>query len=215
MLRFLGGCVGRLLSTVLVVAVLAVAWYNRGEVVAIWDRLFGTERQVSEELAEQAAAKLDALGRSGVTRVVLHEPELQSLVQYRWAATLPPDLVAPRVGLGEGRVTVAGQVPTARLAGIRELQEILGFLPDTATLRAAGSFVPLDEEHVALEIHDLGAAGIPIPRRLIPAIVAHFRLEGMPEVGANALALPLPPGIGNVFVSGDSLIVSARQTGGA
>lgn len=214
MLRFLGGCVGRLLSTVLIVAVLAVAWYNRGEVVAVWEGLFGTERQVSEELAEQAAAKLDALGRSGVTRVVFHEPELQSLVQYRWAAALPPDLVDPRVGLGAGRVTVAAQVPTARLAGIRELQEILGFLPDTATLRAAGSFVPLDGEHVALEVHDLGAAGIPIPRRLIPAIVAHFRPEGMPEVGANAVALPLPQGIGNVFVSGDSLVVSARQTGG-
>ncbi len=206
MLRFLGGCVGRLLSTVLIVAVLAVAWYNRGEGVAVWDGLFGTERQ--------AAAKLDALGRSGVTRVVFHEPELQSLVQYRWAASLPPDLVDPRVGLGEGRVTVAAQVPTARLAGIRELQEILGFLPDTATLRAAGSFVPLDGDHVALEVHDLGAAGIPIPRRLIPAIVAHFRPEGMPEVGANAVALPLPQGIGNVFVSGDSLVVSARQTGG-
>ena len=215
MLRFLGGCAGRLLSTVLVLAVLAVAWYNRGEVAAVWDRMFGTEREVSEELAAQAAAKLDALGRSGVNRVSFHEPELQSLVQYRWAAGLPPDLVAPRIRLGAGRVTVEGQVPTSRLAGIRELQEILGFLPDTATLRAAGSFVPLDQEHVALEVHDLAAAGIPIPRRLIPAIVAHFRLEGTPEVGANALALPLPRRIGNVFVSGDSLVVSARQTGGA
>lgn len=214
MLRFLGGCVGRLLGTALMVAVLAVAWYNRGEVAAIWDRLFGTERQVSQELADQAAAKLAALGRSGVTRVAFHEPELQSLVQYRWAAILPPDLVAPRVGLGEGRVSVEGQVPTSRLRGVRELQEILGFLPDTATLRAAGSFVPLDEEHIMLEIHELGAAGIPIPRRLIPAIVGHFRLQGMPEVGANALAVPLPPGIGNVYVSGDSLVVSARQTGG-
>ena len=213
MLRFLGGCVGRVISTVLILAVLAVVWYNRDEAAGLWDQVFGTERQVSEELANQAAAKLGALGREGVERVSFHDTELQSLIQYRWADALPPDLVTPTVSLGEGRITVEGQVPTARLGRIAELREILSFLPDTASLRAVGSFVPLDSRHVALEVHDLGAAGIPIPRRLIPPIVARFRLDGMPDVGPNSLAVPLPPGIGGVYVSGDSLVVSARGEG--
>lgn len=215
MLRFLGGCAGRILGLALIAAVLVVGWSNRRTVVRVWDRVFGTERQASEELADQAVAKLAALGRGGVTRVAFKEPELQSLVQYRWAAALPPDLVAPRIGLGEGRINLEGRVPTARLGGIAELREILSFLPDTTSVRATGSFVPLDDRHVALEIHELGAAGIPIPRRLIPPILSHFRLEGQPDVGPNSVAVPLPPGIDNVYVSGDSLVVAGHPTGGA
>lgn len=215
MLRFVGGCAGRLLGLALIAAVLAVGWSNRRTVVRLWDQAFGTERQASEELAAQAAAKLSGLGRAGVTRVAFREPELQSLVQYRWAASLPPDLEAPRVGLGAGRIDLEGRVPTARLGGIAELREILSFLPDTTSVRATASFVPLDGRHVALEIHELGAAGIPIPRRLIPPILSHFRLEGQPDAGPNSVAVPLPVGIGNVFVSGDSLVLVAQPPGGA
>lgn len=215
MLRFMGGCAGRLLGLALLAAVLAVGWSNRRAVVRLWDQAFGTERQASEELAAQAAAKPSGLGRAGVTRVAFKEPELQSLVQYRWAAALPTDLVAPRVGLGAGRINLEGQVPTARLGGIAELREILSFLPDTTSIRATGSFIPLDDRHVALEIHELGAAGIPIPRRLIPPILSHFRLGGQPEVGPNSVAIPLPTGISNVYVSGDSLVVVGNPSGGA
>lgn len=215
MVRFMGGCAARLLGLALLAAVLAVGWSNRRAVVRLWDQAFGTEPQASEELADRAAARLSGLGRDGVTRVAFREPELQSLVLYRWAAALPSDLTAPRVGLGAGRINLEGQIPTARLGGIAELREILSFLPDTTSVRATASFVPLDGRHVALEIHELGAAGIPIPRRLIPPILTHFRLEGQPDVGPNSIAVPLPTGIGNVFVSGDSLVLVAAPSGGA
>lgn len=210
MLRFLGGCFGRLLGTVLVVAVLGVAWYNRHELGTVVDRLLASEPEVSAAVADAAAARLAGLGEGDVTRVAFHASELQSLILYRWAPFMPEDVVRPRIGLGAGRITLEGDVATDRFRRMAELREILSFLPDTATLRAVGSFVPLDDDHVSLEVHELGAAGIPIPGRLIPSILDRLRPAGLPDAGPNALAVPLPPAIGNVYVSGDSLVVSAQ-----
>ena len=209
MLRFLGGCVGRLLALALVLALLGVAWYNRHELVGLADRLLDGEPEVSADVADAAAARLAGLG-DGTSRVALRAPELQSLIDYRWGSFLPTEVARPRVALGAGRVTLEGDVATDRFGRIAELREVLSFLPDTATVRAVASFVPLDEDHVSLEIHELGAAGIPIPRRLIPPILSRLRPEGLPHAGPNALAVPLPPQVGNVYVSGDSLVVSTR-----
>ncbi len=213
MLRFLGGCVGRLLSLALTVALLAVAWYNRHEIVAFVDQLLDREPEVSAEVADAAAARLGTLGEDGVERVSFHTAELQSLILYRWAPFMPETLARPRVGLGEGRVTLEGDVATDQFRGVSELREILSFLPDTASIRAVGSFVPLDSTHVSLEVHELGAAGVPIPKRLIPPILDQLRPEGLPDVSPNALAVPLPSGIGNLYVSGDSLVLTARGGG--
>ena len=210
MLRLLSGCAGRLLGLVLLLAALAVAWYNRDELAELADALLDRDPVVSAELADEAAAKLGSLGRDGVTRIAFHQPELQSLVDYRWADYLPPDLTSPRVGLDAGRVTLEGDVATARFRGFDELREVLGFLPDTASIRVVASLVPLDSAHAALEVHELAAVGIPLPARFIPAVVERLRAEGTPAVGPNAVAVPLPPAIGNVWVSGDSLVVSAR-----
>jgi hypothetical protein len=214
MVRLVGGCVGRLVVLALTAAVLAVSWYNRHELVNAVDRLLDRDLEVSAEVADRAAARLAGLGRDGVTRVAFRAPELQSLIQYRWAPFLPEELASPRVSLGAGRITLEGDVSTAHFGRIAELQEILSFLPDTAGLRAAASFVPLDDGWVALEVHELGAAGIPIPKQLIPPILARFRAHTPPGLGPNAVAVPLPPVVSHIFVSGDSLVVVARGSGG-
>ncbi len=213
MLRSLGGCAGRLLVVVLVAGVVAVGWYNRHELAEQWERLTGAEVRATPELAAQADEKLASLGEGGgVARIALSESEVQSLLEYRWAGFLPPDVVDPRVGLGDGRVTLEGSVAMVRFGRVAELEEIIAFLPDTAALRAVGSFVPLDSEHVALEVHELGAAGIPVPARLIPPVLAKFRGSSAPGLAPNALAVPLPPGIRNVYVRGDSLVFEASGT---
>jgi hypothetical protein len=210
------GCVRsivRLVVVAVLVAGLALAWVNRDTLGAVWDRLTGAP-EPSPELAAQAEAKLARLGEAGgEERVALSEPELQSLIEYRWAGFLPDDVVDPRVGVAGGRVTLQAGVATARFARISELEEIVAFLPDTTSLRAVTTFTPLDREHVALEVHELGAAGIPIPGRLIPIVLGRFRGASEPGLAPNALAIPLPAGIRNVYVRSDSLVFQA-ETGG-
>ena len=210
--RFLGGCAGRLLVAVLVVAAVLTGLYYRHDLADLWDRATGHTVEATPELAARADEKLASLGEGGgETRVALSASEVQSLIEYRWAGFLPPDVVDPKVDLGDGRATLEGSVATARVGRDSELEDIMAFLPDTASLRAVASFSPLDSEHVALEVHELGAAGIPVPSRLIPPILAKFRGSSAPGLASNALAVPLPPGIRDVYVDGDSLVFIASR----
>lgn len=212
MARLVGGCVKRLLVLALVVIGLGILWLNRGRAGDLWDRLTGQTTEVSPEIAARADEKLARLGEGHGETVALTESELQSLLVHRWAGFLPPDVVGPRVELDDGRVELQASVATARFGRVAELQEIVAFLPDTASLRAVGSFVPLDANHVALEVHELGAASIPVPRKLIPVVLSRFRGSTTPGLAPNAVAVPLPPGISNVFVSGDSMVFVANRS---
>lgn len=209
------GCAGRLLALGLVVILAGVVWFNRDALGDWWDRVRGEETVSSPEIAARADEKLAALGEpDGPTRVALTESEVQSLVEYRWSGFLPPDVVGPTVQMSDGRLELEASVATARFGTVEELRDIVAFLPDTAALRAVGQFVPLDQGNVALEIHELGAASIPVPGALIPTVLSRFRGSRAPGLAPNAVAVPLPPGIRSVFVSGDSLIfVSARARG--
>ncbi len=214
MFRFLGGCVGRILLLAILLAGGAVLWYNRHELVPLWERLTGAAAQTSPELAARADEKLATLGAEGGSgRVALHEDEIQSLIEYRWGGFLPADVADPRIAVGDGRVTLEGGVATARFGRVAELRDIVAFLPDTASLRAVASFIPMDSGRVGLEVHELGAAGIPVPRQLIPTVLGKFR-GSAPGLGDNAVALPLPPGVRSVYVSGDSLVFLSHPGGG-
>jgi hypothetical protein len=206
------GCVGRVLILALAVGLAVVAWQNRDSVRAAWERTRGHPQEVSPELAAQADAKLAVLGEDGgERRASLTAPELQSLIEYRWGGLLPPDIGSPRVGMGQGRVTLEATVATARFRQVSELREIAGFLPDTAGLRAVGSFVPMEDGQVGLEVHELSAASIPIPRQLIPSILGRFPGAGDPDLPSNAVVIPLPAGISTVYVSGDSMVFVANR----
>lgn len=206
------GCVARMLILAVAVGLAVLAWENRDELRTAWDRARGQQHEVSPELAAQADAKLAALGGDGgVNRVSLTGPELQSLLEYRWGGLLPPDVGSPRVGMNDGRVTLEATVATARFGRVSELREIVAFLPDTAGLRAVGTFVPMEDGQVGLEVHELSAASIPVPRQLIPTVLARFPGGGDPGLPSNAVAIPLPAGIRTVFVSGDSLVFVANR----
>ncbi len=209
----MGGClrsVVRLFVAVLLVAGLVLAWANRDSLGAAWDRVFAGSRS-TPEMAARAEEKLARLGKvGGVAEVALTERELQSLLDHRWAGFLPADVVDPRVGVSGGRVTLEAGVARARFAEIRELEEIVAFLPDTTALRAVTTFTPLNGDHVALEVHELGAAGIPVPGRLIPLILGRFRGSSEPGLAPNALAIPLPAGIRTVYATGDMLVFQAE-----
>lgn len=211
-MRFLRGCIGRMVALVLLAAVLLFAWTNRDRLGVAWQRVTGSGPAATPELAAQADDKLASLsGDDAVDCVALDEDELQSLLEFRWAGFLPPDVADPRIGVSDGRLTLEGSVATARFGRIDDLRDIVAFLPDTASLRAVASFVPLDSGRVALEVHELSAAGIPVPRQLIPTVLGRFRGSEAPGVAPNALAVPLPPGIRAVYVSGDSLVFQATE----
>jgi hypothetical protein len=208
MFRFLGGCISKVLGLLLLMMVLAVGWFYRAELRSVWGGLHHpADVAVSSELADSAAARLDAaLKGHGPARIALTQPELQSLLKYRWQTFLPDYVVRPDVRLSAGRIRLQAAVPTERFRRLRELQDILSFLPDTAELAATGQFIPLAPGRVALEVSEITAARIPVPQRLVPMILTNLGRRDEPGLAPNAVGLALPRGATAVFVSGDSLV---------
>lgn len=216
--RFVAGCLRRLVVLAVMVASLALGWHHRDRLLAAWHdfraETAADQEAPSPELADAAERKLASLvAADGPDRVSLRQVEIQSLVDYRLADLLPPDVRAPRVRLQDGRVRLAGRVPTRQFAGAAAAEEILAFLPDTTELSAAAQLVPLRRDRVALEVFDMSAARIPLPERMVPQVLASLGLPVGPPLSPNMVALPLPPGAESAYVSGDSLVVLARGVG--
>ena len=70
------------------------------------------------------------------------------------------------------------------------------------------ALVPFGEEESALLVHGVEASRIPIPRRLIPEILRAIGRVDRPGLPREALAVPLPAGLGSAYILSDSLIIS-------
>lgn len=214
-LRLAAGCLRRIFVLALLVGILAVGWRERDRAFVAWQHFRGESAglaTVSPAAADSAERKLASLAaRDGPARVSLTRIEVQSLVEYRLTPLFPTYVLSPRVEFDAGRVRLAGRVPTGRIAPVGELDDLLGFLPDTTELGATGHLVPFERDRVALEIHELTAAKIPLPARMIPRVLESLGATTEPRLSRNAVALPLPPGARTAYVSGDSLVVVARD----
>jgi hypothetical protein len=204
------GCMRRIVALFVLVVVIAVGWFYRDALRGRVDALLGRTTVAAEpspELADQAEAKLNSLGEEdGPARIALSEAELQSLVDYRLAGFLPAYVIAPRIRLTGDRLRLQARVPTDALPRIRELRDVMAFLPDTTEITASGRIVPLDGERAALSFDDVSAARIPLPRRLIPVMLRQLGREAGAAGPEDALPIPLPAGATGAYIGRDSLI---------
>lgn len=169
------------------------------------------ETPPSEQLAQFADDKLQQLKDGRADQVSFHAAELQSLLMFRFVQLLPAFVDSPHVHIREGKIEVAARIPVEHLPNISELGEAAGFLPDTTEVELIGTLIPLDSGRVGLSIEEVRAAQIPLPHRLVPNALQ--KLGRKPEKGLpkNALALPLPGGVGSAVVEHDSLILRRRH----
>jgi hypothetical protein len=200
------GCLKLLFALLVAAAVASLAYLNRDRFAA----LLGTDQPATEvaspELAQAADDKLADL-ESGTRRMVaLTEPELQSLLLYKYRELLPAFVDSPRVELNGDKIVVRGRVPRDRLPQLDELGSVAELLPDTTELGVTGAILPLHAGRVALAVDQIRAARIPLPQRVIPAALRKLGRKDEPGLPDDALALPLPPGADAAYVRGDSLI---------
>ena len=207
----------RIVVVMLVLALLAGAWLFRSQLIGAWQALRGGAEPelASPELAERAERKLASLNAADApARVALTSAELQSLVTYRMAASLPSFILDPVVTIEEGDLRVSARVPTDEVAGVRGIggsQEILSMLPDTTEVQAKAHLVPMRDGRVALAVDEVSAASIPLPSRAIPRILDSVGRKDEPDLPAEALALNLPEGVASVYTRGDSIVFVSRR----
>jgi hypothetical protein len=211
------GCFFRAVFTVVALVIIAaVGWLQRDRLREFWNDLRGVQTTtaaapaVTAEVADRAQAKLDALSEGGEARTALSEAELQSLLTYRYEQLLPAFIDSARVELDGDRLRLRARVPAERLPRVEELGEAAELLPDMTELTVRGQLLPLDSGRIAFAIDHVTAARIPLPRRVVPAVLERLGRRDEPGLPRDAVALPLPPGVGGAYVRGDSLVLLAR-----
>lgn len=209
------GCLKSLIGLFLIAVLAVVLFLNRDKISGAWSDLRGGKEQTtlgpSPELAEIANEKLLQLKSGEAQTVALSENELQSLLQYKYRQLLPAFVDSPRVELDKGKLMVLARVPVERLPQLNELGEAASFLPDTAEVGVTGQLLPLREGRVALAVDQVRAARIPLPKRLVAGALKKLGRKDEAGLPQDALALPLPPGAGNAYVRGDSLVFLGKS----
>lgn len=193
-----------------IVALLALlgggAWVFRDQLAGLVGR--GSEPVVvSPEAAAAAEAKLQGL-RDGGDPVQLSSVEASSLLRYRSPAWLSERVSEPSVEFATDIVTVSGTVATSELPSHPELDRVRMLLPDSARIEIKGRVASLAPGRSALEIDQVDFAGIPIPQRYYPDVLARVGRLDEPGLAPDALAITLPPGVGTARVEGGYLLLS-------
>ena len=187
---------------------LGAGWWFREDIL----RLVGREREpveVSPEAAAIAQEKLDRLGSGGET-ARLSSIEVSSLLRYRGPAWLTSRVHEPGVEFVGDTVRVGGTIATSELPSHPELDRVRMLLPDSSQVEISGFLAELPSGRMAVEIDEVTFAGIPIPERYYPDVLARFGRQDEPGLAAAAIAVPLPEGARSARVEGGYLILTPR-----
>ena len=202
------GCLGRIVVVLVLLAAGSVAWLTRdrwlgrpatnapASAVSAW-------APVKESGAATATRALHSLGSpGGPVFVNVDAPDLLAYAMSSLAAVLPPsvkDLQARVVG---DRVFVRGLVTVAELGGAKVLGPLAAMLPARDTLEIGGTIDVLQPGLAQLHVLEMRAGALSIPSQLIPRLVHEFRRGAQPAgLAADALAVPLPPNVGDVRIA--------------
>jgi hypothetical protein len=208
-----GGCLRRVIATLVMLALLAGAWMYRERIRVAWQDLRGAREDAvvaSPELAMVAEAKLDALLDGSSAHAALSAVELESLLLYRYQGAIPGFLGTPAIELRGERLRLRARIPVDKLPNVEGIGEAAAFLPDTTELTVAGRLLPLAPGRVAFTIEDVSAQRFPLPRRFVPRALERLGRRDEPGLPPDAMALPLPPGVTAAYIRRDSLVLLAQ-----
>jgi hypothetical protein len=168
----------------------------------------------SEELAADAEARLRSMfEEGGPAEARFTEAEVQSLVLYRVAPTLPPGVTEPLATLQDSTVEVSALLDLEQLAASIDseaagrLQEFIG---DTARVTARLHPLVAQPARGELSILRLQAGLFPVPPLLIPGMITQLGFSTAPG-NPRAMAVEIPPEIQSVTVEAEELVVRLAE----
>ena len=163
----------------------------------------------SPVLADSAIARAQRLIRGeGGDRLALGGEELTSVLRFGVPNLVPAGVVDPEVRIDDGRVHLRAQVALAAFPDLPDLGPVLGILPDTVEVTLEGSLMQIGSGEAALLVHSVEAARIPLPRRMIPQILAAMGRGDQEGLAPEAYPILLPPGLAGAYILADSLILT-------
>lgn len=218
MIRRSRGCFGILVSGLLLLLAAWAGWRWGGAVFPTLESWLGLEgptaREVrpSPELGRRTVERVDSLLRApDPGEIVLSEAEVASVVHYVVPGLVPEGLELPDLDLRGGGVRLTTRASLAALPPLPELEAALGVLPDTLPVRIDASLMPFGDRDAVLVVHAIRVAAIPLPRRMIPGVLAALGRTARPGLPPDAIPVPLPPELHTAYVVADSLVLVASR----
>ncbi len=211
----LKGCLGKAWLFGLLIAAAFAGWRWGPAVFPSVQGWFAEEEATVEvlpspELADAALDRFERFrrGESG-DQLSLSDAEVVAVIRYSAPGMVPGGLSNPVVEFRDGVVSLSARIAVEAFPGLPTVDGILGFLPDTVTVAVEGALSPLDDDGIALVVHGVRASFIPVPLPdgMTPKILTALgrrHVDGLPE---DALAFPLPNGVGSAHVLRDRLIL--------
>lgn len=213
------GCLalpGRLLSLLLLAAVVYFGWTERERIAGYWHRLtdrpsagaVGATGRPGEESLQSATNKIDSLNGWRADSVVLTAAEMASLIGAGLDRRVRGELDSLEVTLGAERISVAGRIRTEGLP--REvLGPLAGAFEEREPIRAAGPVRILAPGRATWQVDAFQVRDFEFPREVVPRIVGLVAGDQRDSV----LTIEVPEGIGGVRVHPDgvTLYPSGRQ----
>ena len=200
------GCLRKVGCIVVLAIALAVAWFWYARVPdeepttsgarprpVVWERL-------SPALGAQGRAAVESLAE-GQAYATLSAGQVASYIFLEMQNSLPEraqDLEAAVIG---DRLAVRGLVSLADIGGAKILGPLAGMLSDKDTLLLSGSVNVLATGEGQFVVRELRFGQMRVPSGVIPRIVRQIdKTEERGPLAPSAIALPLPPGVGDVRV---------------
>jgi len=164
----------------------------------------------SPELAEAALDRFERFrSGEGGDQLSLSAAEVASVLRYSAPGMVPGGISGPDVKFQDGVVTLTARIAVEAFPGLPTLDGILGFLPDTVSVSVEGALAPLNQDGIALVVHAVRASFIPVPLPdgMTPKILTALGRRSVAGLPEDALAFPLPDGVGSAHVLRDRLIL--------
>jgi len=202
------GCLGRIIALAALLALVGLAWLRAPDV---WERVGGGTAAppvppagLVKDVAERFTAALTA----GDSVFVLSSPEATALLHAEGARFLPEGVAPGAVEFMGGEARVTGLLDLSGLMSSRWPAPLQRILPSTVPVTLHGVPLMAGRGEALLLIRHVSLAGVPIPRAVLEYLTAR-RTGELPGPGPlDAIRLPLPPGVGGVYIDDAVLTLS-------
>lgn len=211
----LKSCLSRVAAVVLLVVVAGAAWLLAPSWLPELSQRFVAEEEGIAPSSDLAEATIERFERfragDGGERMTLGDAEVTSVIRHAVPGMVPEGVAEPTVALHGGRVRLSGRVATGAFPTIPALEEVTGILPDTVEVELRGTLLPFSDAWSALHVEGANAAGVRLPKGLVPPILRAMGREDRQGLPADALLVPLPTGVQATYVEGDSLVLVTER----
>ncbi len=209
----LRSCLGRIVLFVLLVAAAYAGWRWGPAVFPRVEGWLGRGEVVegpapSPELADSTLARLRRFQDDPREEATFDGVELTSVLRHSAPGLLPAGFLEPTLEMDGGRAVLRGRLVLEAFPRLPDLGPVLGILPDTVGLKVEARLLPFGPGEAMVLVERVEASRIPLPRRMIPAILDALGREARRGLPPEGIVVPLPPGVSAAYIDGDRLVLT-------